>query len=195
MMNWDFCKFIAFENRSISIRMKVQMMKTNLLFLLILTTFTLRGQDFNYLKKMERLPFYSVSLSSTETPEGSFYRVNDSLVDFETYERYASAWSNLERCTPCYLQVYDVSDRLLSEGYRHTDCRFGTVKVYYLTGELKAVVRYRAPRFSILLKLFPKRYCSVRHGATQVFDKAGEVIRSETYKKGVLQKKPISDSK
>ena len=155
-------------------------------FLLTLLLAAFRSPGGKDHTKIDTLTFYDVSTSMSTVKGKPVYKVSGKVVGKAEYDKYASAWDNISKCTPCYLQHYSEDGKLTGEGLQYTDCRIGAWKEYYPDGKLKLSGHYRENPTNNWRNLYDRGYCSVKEGQWIYLSPSGDTTATEQYEKGKL---------
>lgn len=132
--------------------------------------------------------FYSVSLSSYAEGRITVYEVNGRRVNRGIYQKYESAWKNMETCCPCLLKVYDENDLLLKEYAACTDCVVGVYREFYEDGKLKLEGHYKENPSRNWNNIWARGYCSVPHGEFIYYNTDGKLSHKEFWEAGSFVK-------
>jgi antitoxin component YwqK of YwqJK toxin-antitoxin module len=135
-------------------------------------------------KQLETKMFYSVGLSLMTKNGVTTYKINGSIVDKPTYDKYESTWKNMETCCPCILRSYDENDILLSEQVSCTDCGVGWLREYYPNGNLRVKGQYKENPTGDWNNIWEREYCNIETGQWDYFNENGGKIYSEFWKEG-----------
>ena len=139
-------------------------------------------------QNLDTLKSYSVSLLSKSSGNKTEYWVNKKPVDANTYNKYKTVWDNIDKCTPCYMQTYDVNDVLLSESINYEDCVIGQKIDYDSNGRITLISNYKMNDTENWENLWNRGYCSVPDGTWTYYNKKGEVVKTKQYQNGKLLK-------
>jgi len=135
-------------------------------------------------KGLKTKKFYSVSLFSQTYNGTGTYKVNGKQVSKSTYDKYKSAWKNMETCCPCILKTYDENDVLLSEVVSCKDCGVGVFKEFYQNGNVKLSGRYKENATGNWDSIGERGFCSVPDGQWTYFDNKGDTLYLEFWEDG-----------
>jgi antitoxin component YwqK of YwqJK toxin-antitoxin module len=108
--------------------------------------------------------------------------MNGNVVDKPIYDKYKSAWKNMETCCPCILRSYDENDILLSEQVSCTDCGVGWFKEYYPNGNLRLTANIKKNPTGDWKNIWERKYCNIEIGQWDYFNENGKKIYSEFWK-------------
>jgi hypothetical protein len=163
-------------------------MKQYLLTLIILTfaVAQLFGQSDSgtVYKELETSKFYYVGITSKQKNGKSIYKVNGKKVSESTYEKYDSSWDDMKNCCPCILQMFDENEILIREAVSCTDCGVGSVKEFYINGQVKFSGQYKENPTGNWDDISERGYCNVPDGQWNYYNKKGILLYSEFWNNG-----------
>ena len=159
-----------------------------------------------------QLTFAQVDLTKTDTtksvyigletkkfyqPEGDYsrriqkgdttYTHGGKEISKSTYDKFDSAWKNMETCKPCILMTYDINDILLRKTIQYTDCPVGFCIEYFPNGKVKLIGHYKENDSGDWKDAQDRGFCR-EDGAFTYFNEKGEELYSEYWKDGQFLK-------
>lgn len=137
--------------------------------------------------RLDTLKFYDVELE-VETFHGrTTYWVDRKEVGKDKYDYYDFHWKNVDRCTPCFLKIYDTDEKLLKEGVQYGDCNIGVWTEYFRCGKVKLKGRYKENNTGDWFEIWTKGLCSVKNGIWIYYNEQGIVLYTEKYVNGISE--------
>ena len=184
-------------------------MKFQLLFLFLFANFNLIfGQDSTDYLKPDTMLFYAFPIesfgdpataysfrSSNDTclisagPNGSNsprYFANCNEINKELFDSLKATKQNMINCKPCVLNYFDDAGNIIQSSMQYGDCLVGDYYQYYPSGQLKVKGSWKKNFTGKWKRIWKRGYCSVIDGEWIYYSEEGDVLKTETYKNGVL---------
>jgi antitoxin component YwqK of YwqJK toxin-antitoxin module len=140
-----------------------------------------------------RLLYSSTNWTTTDSNNQSYslppgYYVNRIKVSEEVYHHLDSLLNNLNKCTPCFLKVYDTDNNLVWESEHYKNCGVGPFVEYYPGGSIKITGQFKQNLSGNWDDISAKEYRSKREGKWTYYDTEGKITKVENYEDGKLIK-------
>ena len=142
-------------------------------------------QTFHIGKKYDTLKYYSLTLS--DDGQGH-YQADFHNISKAKYNKYQTAFKNIEKCTPCILKTVNENETLLTEGLQYEDCAVGVWYEYYPNGKIKVLGHFKENDSGNWDKLYERGLCSQREGTWTYYNDDGSIQKTEKYANNVLVK-------
>ena len=142
-------------------------------------------------KKMnDTLRIHDVILSSGIINGKKVFKANEIIINKEKYDSITK--ESFNACIPCYLITLDEEDKTIKEGLFYINLPIGYFKSYHKNGKISSVGNYinLLPLSHKNLKMgMPcEGTCTVKDGRWKYYNDKGQLIKTEFYIKGLLQK-------
>jgi hypothetical protein len=173
-----FIIFFSFKNTSAQVMQPAQYIYTN--FDTVITT-------------NARLLYSSTDWNWTDSNQQTHllppgYYANHIKVDKEIYLHFDSLLSNMNKCTPCYLKVYDTDNDLVRGGVYYKNFGVGAYVEYYPGGTIKTAGQFKQNLSGNWDDLRARGYYFKKEGRWTYYDTEGKITKVENYEDGNLIK-------
>lgn len=166
-------------------------MKYYFLILLTLLTSNSFGQTDSVLVKNKGLKivkYHPVKMEYNRVEGKTTYKINGKSVDSSIYSFYQSEQETIRLCTPCIVEAYDLSEKLMFRAVQFRSCPIGDVTLYYTNGKIRFTGQYKENQSGDWEDIWNKGYCAIKHGNWYFYRKNGKLRKKEKYVNGQLVK-------
>lgn len=133
---------------------------------------------------------YAISSSSMTSADSSWFKINDNIVDSNTYKKFTQFSDNANKCKPCILLSFDTSENLLFKRVSYGDCSVGYWIEYFPSGKVKVIGHFKENASGNWDNLFDRGYCR-QDGVWTYYNKRGLITSSEIWKNGKLVRRQL----
>ncbi len=114
------------------------------------------------------------------------YFANCQETNKERFDSLKASKENMRKCKPCVLNYFDDAGNIIQTTMQFKDCYVGDYYEYYPNGQLKVKGSWKKNHTGNWRRIWKRGYCSVIDGIWTYYSETGAVIKTETYKDGVL---------
>ena len=88
---------------------------------------------------------YWTNLRVIDSVNTKVYRANNKTISPELYFeiKEVNAKASVAQCKPCFLEVYDITGKIIRKSISYTDCPVGKEITYFSNGKIKSIGYWR----------------------------------------------------